>query len=90
MCPAGSNCLQEVKDHPFFAGVDWTDVRAAPAPQFVPCPSAACHACDDDDALDWELTSLVRGAAEAAAAAAAAAHFLEALRIGLCATFGSV
>jgi hypothetical protein len=56
---AGYNSLQEVMDHPFFAGIDWQAVRQAPAPKFAVQP-----ATDRQDlSLDWELTSLFRQAA---------------------------
>lgn len=67
---AGAAGLQELQDHPFFSGVDWTDVRAAPAPRLVQRPLGGGDKTADGDegGLDWELTSLVRDAAEAAVA----------------------
>lgn len=52
----GYKSLQEVQQHPFFAGINWQAVRAAPAPQFVPRPAQD----REDLSLDWELTSLFR------------------------------
>jgi hypothetical protein len=56
---AGYRSLEEVQQHPFFAGVNWDAVRDAAAPQFVPMPSDGRQ----DLSLDWELTSLFRQAA---------------------------
>lgn len=50
----GAADLAELRAHPFFGGVDWSAVRAAPAPPFAPRPPPN----PDDVALDWELTSL--------------------------------
>lgn len=55
----GYRSIQEVQQHPFFAGVNWTAVRDAPAPKFVPRPTQG----REDLSLDWELTSLFRQAA---------------------------
>lgn len=55
----GHRSIAEVQRHPFFAGVNWAAVRAAPAPQFVPPQPRD----PDDTALDWEFQSLVRNAA---------------------------
>jgi hypothetical protein len=57
--PAGYASIQEVQQHPFFAGVNWDAVRDAAAPKFVPRPADARQ----DLSLDWELTSLFRQAA---------------------------
>lgn len=54
--PAGYSSIQEVQQHPFFAGVNWHAVRDAAAPKFVPRPADARQ----DLSLDWELTSLFR------------------------------
>eukprot|EP00775_Hariotina_reticulata_P004840 gene4840-5087_t len=53
----GHTDIAEVQRHPFFAGIDWSGVREAPAPRFVPLPAPN----PDDLALDWELTSLLSG-----------------------------
>jgi hypothetical protein len=57
--PTGHDSIAEVQRHPFFAGVNWSAVRSAPAPQFVPPQPPN----PDDAALDWEFQSLVRNAA---------------------------
>jgi hypothetical protein len=58
----GYRCIDEVKQHPFFAGVAWDAVRQAPAPPVVSRPEAG----RDDLSLDWELMSLFRQANPAA------------------------
>lgn len=55
--PAGYASIQEVQQHPFFAGVNWQAVRDAAAPKFVP---RAADPARQDLSLDWELTSLFR------------------------------
>ena len=46
--------MREVKQHPFFQGIDWDHIWDRPAPVFTPPkpPSA------EEMSLDWELTSL--------------------------------
>lgn len=53
---AGYSSIQEVKQHAFFAGINWEAVRKAPAPQTVACRQHS----PQDVGLDWELTSLIR------------------------------
>lgn len=53
---AGEEGLQELKSHPFFAGVDWALLREQPAPAFA---RPQRHADVDDVGLDWEMTSLM-------------------------------
>eukprot|EP00878_Enallax_costatus_P040720 GHUV01047074.1.p1 GENE.GHUV01047074.1~~GHUV01047074.1.p1 ORF type:complete len:291 (+),score=88.91 GHUV01047074.1:747-1619(+) len=52
----GYNSIDEVKQHPFFAGINWDAVREAPAPKIVACRQHSSQ----DVGLDWELTSLIR------------------------------
>ena len=33
---AGDSRLQDLKSHPFFAGINWDDLREQPAPAFTP------------------------------------------------------
>lgn len=56
---AGYHSLDEVKQHPFFAGINWEAVREAPAPKILACKQQSSQ----DLALDWELTSLIRSSA---------------------------
>ncbi|KAG1666174.1 hypothetical protein FOA52_012021 [Chlamydomonas sp. UWO 241] len=58
----GAGDMQLLKAHAFFDGVRWGELRAQQAPEFIrPEPRSA-----EDDALDWELTSLVSNSVEAA------------------------
>lgn len=59
---AGYNSIEEVQQHPFFAGINWHAVRDAPAPKCVPRQTSG----REDLSLDWELTSLFRQAAQPA------------------------
>lgn len=59
---AGAADLSELKAHPFFSSIDWAGLRAGPAPAFVVKPRRPA----EEEALDWELTSLVQAAAGAA------------------------
>lgn len=59
---AGASDLAELKAHALFAGVDWEGLRRGPAPAYVAKPRRPA----DEEALDWELTSLVAAAAGAA------------------------
>lgn len=54
--PPGARDISELKEHAFFAGVDWGSLRSGPAPEYVPPEPPAA----DEEGLDWELTSLVR------------------------------
>eukprot|EP00198_Chlamydomonas_reinhardtii_P012041 XP_001701378.1 3-phosphoinoside dependent protein kinase [Chlamydomonas reinhardtii] len=58
--------MAELRAHPFFAGVDWAALRAGPAPPYLPprVPGAPGSDGGYEEGLDWELTSLVRDAAE--------------------------
>lgn len=49
LTPAGASDLDELKQHDFFAGIRWPDLRQQQAPDFVhpTLPSA------EDEALDW-------------------------------------
>ncbi|GFR45067.1 hypothetical protein Agub_g6441 [Astrephomene gubernaculifera] len=60
----GAEDLSELKSHPFFAGIDWATLRSQPAPDYLPPPPPGCGG--EEEGLDWELTSLVRDAAEGA------------------------
>lgn len=59
---AGYNSIEEVQQHPFFAGINWHAVRDAPAPKCVPRQTSG----REDLSMDWELTSLFRQAAQPA------------------------
>ncbi|PNH12055.1 Polyubiquitin-A [Tetrabaena socialis] len=59
----GAEDLAELRAHPFFAGVDWETLRSQPTPEFLP-PRAPGEGDGEAAALDWELTSLVRDAAD--------------------------
>lgn len=44
-----------LKGHDFFAGIAWNDLFLQDAPDFIrPTPPSA-----EDEALDWELTSII-------------------------------
>ncbi|EFJ41871.1 hypothetical protein VOLCADRAFT_83913 [Volvox carteri f. nagariensis] len=62
----GESCaedISELKAHPFFAVIDWETLRSGPAPSFLP-PTPPGGAGDGEEGWDWELTSLVRDAAD--------------------------
>jgi hypothetical protein len=59
--PLGAEDLSDLKAHPFFAGIDWDTLRSGPAPPFLPPTPPGSG---DEEGLDWELSSLVRDAAE--------------------------
>jgi hypothetical protein len=46
--------MRELKQHPFFQGIDWEHLREGPAPVFTPPQPPS----GEDMSLDWELTSL--------------------------------
>lgn len=50
----GAGSLSELKSHPFFQGIKWSNVRQCEAPDFIQRPKAN----PDDEALDWDLRSL--------------------------------
>lgn len=52
----GSRSMADLKEHGFFAGVDWLKLRNGPAPVFEPPKPVS----SEEEALDWELTSLTR------------------------------
>ncbi|KAG2439042.1 hypothetical protein HYH02_006570 [Chlamydomonas schloesseri] len=62
----GAEDIAELKAHPFFAGVDWARLRSGPAPPYLPPrpPGGGPGSDGYEEGLDWELTSLVRDAAE--------------------------
>ncbi|GAX82854.1 hypothetical protein CEUSTIGMA_g10280.t1 [Chlamydomonas eustigma] len=51
----GASDLEELKTHPFFTDISWSSLREQDAPEFIrPKPVS-----NVDEALDWELTSLM-------------------------------
>ncbi|GAB4821386.1 hypothetical protein N2152v2_008432 [Parachlorella kessleri] len=52
----GSQDLAELRAHPFFAGVDWDNLRSQPAPSFI-APDVESIG-SDASSFDWELQSL--------------------------------
>lgn len=50
----GAENLQDVMKHPFFDKIDWENTRKQTAPKFVPVKKNTA----EEDAVDWELTSL--------------------------------
>uniref|UniRef100_A0A7S3R3C7 non-specific serine/threonine protein kinase n=1 Tax=Dunaliella tertiolecta TaxID=3047 RepID=A0A7S3R3C7_DUNTE len=52
----GASDLQDLKRHEFFAGVDWGSLRSQKAPSYIPPPTPTV----EEEALDWELSSIVR------------------------------
>ncbi|DBA89929.1 hypothetical protein WJX79_010639 [Trebouxia sp. C0005] len=50
----GAENLQDVMKHPFFEKIDWENIRKQTAPKFVPVKKNTA----EEDAVDWELTSL--------------------------------
>eukprot|EP00195_Chlamydomonas_chlamydogama_P005080 CAMPEP_0202904494 /NCGR_PEP_ID=MMETSP1392-20130828/29654_1 /ASSEMBLY_ACC=CAM_ASM_000868 /TAXON_ID=225041 /ORGANISM="Chlamydomonas chlamydogama, Strain SAG 11-48b" /LENGTH=338 /DNA_ID=CAMNT_0049592139 /DNA_START=42 /DNA_END=1055 /DNA_ORIENTATION=+ len=53
----GAADMEDLKRHDFFAGVRWEELRSQKAPDFIaPSPPTP-----EEEALDWELTSLVAG-----------------------------
>jgi 3-phosphoinositide dependent protein kinase-1 len=57
----GAGGLSALRAHPFFEGVDWAaGARAAPAPRVAPVRVQS----DEEAALDWELSSLLRAPAQ--------------------------
>lgn len=51
----GAENLQDVMKHPFFEKINWEEVRSQPAPKFVPVKKSTA----EEDAVDWEFTSLI-------------------------------
>lgn len=61
---SGAEDLSELKAHSFFSGIDWDTLRCGTAPSFLaPTPPGGID--DGEAGWDWELTSLVRDAADA-------------------------
>ncbi|GIL60087.1 hypothetical protein Vafri_14743 [Volvox africanus] len=60
----GAEDVSDLKAHPFFAAINWDTLRTGPAPGFLP-PTPPGGAADGEMGWDWELSSLVRDAADA-------------------------
>ncbi|XP_070620830.1 myotonin-protein kinase isoform X1 [Erythrolamprus reginae] len=58
----GRNGIQDFKEHPFFAGIDWQGLRDC-SPSFVPEFANATDTCNFD-VVDDCLTDMVRGGGE--------------------------
>ncbi|KAL3161367.1 hypothetical protein ABBQ32_010261 [Trebouxia sp. C0010 RCD-2024] len=51
----GADNIQDVMKHPFFEKINWEEVRSQPAPKFMPVKKNSA----EEDAVDWEFTSLI-------------------------------
>ncbi len=51
---AGANDINDLRQHPFFEGVQWVGILDEDAPQFVPPPPPD----DEAEGFDWDLSTL--------------------------------